>query len=476
MNDQARLGSKVRAMRRKRKLTQVELARRLGISPSYLNLIEHNQRSLTAPLLIKLAEEFQLDFQAFAADTDDRLVSELIEVFADPLFEGQELTAADVREFVTHSPSIARAVHGMYHGLRASRESADSLATRLYDRQEVQVGMPARMPSEDVTDFLQRHLNYFPKIEEAAERLRKDAGLDHGDSFTNMCNHLRQTHGVEVEIQRGSDSMPLRRFDPNRMRITISQSLPHHSRNFQLAAQFGLITQAELLTQLAEDDEHITDATSRALCRTVLANYLAGALLMPYGRFFAAAKAERYDIELLGHQFGTSFEQVCHRFTTLRRPGSEGIPFHMIRVDVAGNISKRFSASGIRFARFSGACPRWNIFSAFLTPGLMRVQLSTMDDGHLYFCVARTVPKGRGGYHAPHTIQAIGLGCRVEYAPEMIYSDGIDLETREGAVPVGVTCRLCDQTNCEQRAFPSIRNPLKIDENVRGISFYAPSE
>ncbi len=146
----------------------------------------------------------------------------------------------------------------------------------------------------------------------------------------------------------------------------------------------------------------------------------------------------------------------------------------MIRIDVAGNISKRFSSSGIRFARFSGACPRWNVFAAFMTPGMIRIQLSRFADGAAYFCLARTIHKDSGGYHAQQPVQSIGLGCRIEHAREMVYSDGIDFESPHTATPVGVTCRLCERSDCEQRAFPSIRHPLQVDENVRGISLYAP--
>jgi predicted transcriptional regulator len=219
----------------------------------------------------------------------------------------------------------------------------------------------------------------------------------------------------------------------------------------------------------------LTTPESRTVARVALANYFGGAVLMPYERFLQAAKSLRYDIELLGHRFRTSFEQVCHRLTTLQRPGSEGVPFHMIRIDVAGNISKRFSASGIRFARFSGACPRWNVFSALSTPGLIRVQLSRMPDGKSYFCLACSVRKDSGGYLAPHAVQAIGIGCPASMARELVYADGIDLENLEAAVPVGVTCRLCERMDCTQRAFPPLQHPLRVKEGVRGVSFYAPA-
>ena len=195
---------------------------------------------------------------------------------------------------------------------------------------------------------------------------------------------------------------------------------------------------------------------------------------MPYTSFLEAARKERYDLVLLGHRFRVSFEQTAHRLTTLRREGAEGIPFHMIRIDVAGNISKRFSGSGLHLPRFGGACPRWNVFRAFLSPGMIRTQMSQFPDGQVFFEVARTVGGVGGGFHAQRTQYAIALGCDVSYAREMVYADGLDLSNQNTATPVGPTCRLCDRMDCEQRAYPPIQHPLKVDEGVRGVSFYAP--
>jgi predicted transcriptional regulator/DNA-binding XRE family transcriptional regulator len=444
-----RLGSRVRALRRKESLTQVELARRLGISASYLNLIEHNQRSLTAPLLLKIAEELQVDLQDFSDGRDDDLSVALVEVFSDPLFAEQGVApgeiSASMHDLVGSSPAIARAIVTLYRAFRGARASVDSLADQLYDTQQVPVATRSQLPSEEVSDYMQRRGNYFPELEQAAEELWRRARLEEDELY----------HGL------------------SRRRLRLSSMLPPPSRVFQLAAQVGLSTLGDVFDRLADDPE-LTSEPSRRLCRVVLANYFAGAVVMPYDRVLEAARDERYDLELLGHRFGASFEQVCHRLTSLRRPGAEGIPLHMIRVDMAGNISKRFTASGIRFARFSGACPRWNVFAAFQTPGVIRVQLSVMPDGEPYFCVARTVPKSHGGYHEPTTIQAVGLGCQLRHAREIVYSEGIDLDDLDGGVPVGVTCRLCSRRDCGQRAFPSIRDPLVIDENVRGPSFYTP--
>jgi predicted transcriptional regulator len=253
----------------------------------------------------------------------------------------------------------------------------------------------------------------------------------------------------------------------------LSEVLPPRSRNFQLAHQAALLCEEQTIDRIVDEANLSTD-DSRNLARIALANYFAGAVLMPYGPMVQAAERERYDIELLGHRFRTSVEQICHRLTTLRRPGREGVPFHMVRVDIAGNLSKRFSATGIRFARFGAACSLWNVFQAFLNPGRIRPQLSTMPDGQHFFCFATTIPKGRGGFHAPHTVHAIGMGCSAERAGELVYSDGIDLGNLDAAVPIGITCRLCERMDCGQRAFPPLHQPLRVDPNLRGVSSFAP--
>jgi predicted transcriptional regulator/transcriptional regulator with XRE-family HTH domain len=476
MADAPLLGAKLRALRRRESLTQVELADRLGVSASYLNLIENNRRPLTAPLLIKLAGMFQLDLHAFGTSEESRLVADLLEAFGDPIFDSHGLTNADLRELAVTSPNVARAVLTLYRSYASARESITTLGERLSMGEGLAGVDASRLPSEEVSDLIQRHMNHFPELEEAAEQLWKRAELDPDDVYRGLVRYLASVHRVQVKVVRVEDERKaMRRFDREKGVLSISEVLPPRSRRFQLAHQMGLITQAALLDRLTRDAE-LTTPESRALGRVALANYFAAALLMPYQPFLEAARAERYDIELLAHRFGQSFEQVCHRLTTLRRPGAEGVPLHFLRIDIAGNISKRFSGSGIRFARFSGACPRWNVHAAFMTPGMIRTQVSRMEDGSVYFCVARTVRSDRGGYNAPHTVQAIGLGCEVRHARELVYSDGIDIDNQSAATPVGVTCRICSHLDCEQRAFPALQQPLRIDEDVRGVSFFARIE
>lgn len=476
MREAHSLGSRVRALRRRRGLSQVQLAERLGISASYLNLIEHNRRALSAPLLIKLAQIFELDLATFAAENDTRLATEVMEAFGDALFEGHELLAEEVRELSASSPGLARAVLTLYQAYRSARESAQTLAVRLYDRDDLTGVDRSRLPSEEVSDLLQRHVNHFPELEEGATALRRDARLDGEDLYQALVRHLQDAFGVQVRVEtvaamRGA----VRRYDEQAKVLSLSEALRRGSRNFQVACQLGLLRESATLDRIASDPSLTTDE-SRALGRVTLANYFAGAVIMPYRPLLEAARQERYDLDLLGHRFRATFEQVCHRLTSLRRPGALGVPFHFVRIDVAGNISKRFSASGLRFARFSGACPRWNVFAAFLTPGMIRVQVQQMPDGTKYFWVARTIRRNPGGYHAPLSVLAIGLGCEIGYAKELVYADGVDLTSAEAVVPVGVTCRLCERADCAQRAFPALQHPLRVNENVRGLSFFTPVE
>lgn len=470
----AKFGPKVRALRRRHGLRQVDLAQKLGISPSYLNLIEHDQRALTAPLLLRLAELYPLDLKSFAPDDHARLVSDLHEVFGDALFEAHDLTTTDLRETAANE-SVSHAIVKLYRAYRDALEGMHSVASKVSEGGELTGIDPARLPSEEVSDVLQENQNYFPALEEAAERISREARLERPDVYPGLVRHL-EGQGISVAVvPQSGPRRVMRAFDPSRRRVELSELLSPHARAFQLAHQVGLLNLSDEFESILRRSR-LTTPDSVTLCRVALASYFAGALLMPYEPFLAAARELRYDVELLERRFGVSFEQVCHRLTTMRRPGNEGVPFHFIRVDIAGNISKRFSASGIQFARFSGLCPRWNVHSAFMTPGMVRIQLSRMPDGTTYLCVARTVRQSMGGFGAAHPLLAISLGCEVSHARHLVYGDSLDVENPKAAVPIGITCRLCERLDCDQRAFPPIQRRLGIDENVRGASFYTPAE
>ncbi|HEY2321371.1 MAG TPA: short-chain fatty acyl-CoA regulator family protein [Thermoanaerobaculia bacterium] len=475
MSTEFKLGAKVRSLRRKDGLTQTDLAAKLEISPSYLNLIEHNQRPLPAHLLVKVAQAFKVDLDSFADDNSSRIAGDLQEMFGDPLFEEHSLTTGDVRE-LAENPVAARAVLALYHAYRSSADSTRALAAKLYDGRDFLGVNPAHLPSEEVSDVIQHNLNYFADLETVAEELARRAKFDRRDLYQSMTSYLRAKYGVEIELTPVSrDRAAVRRYDKERRVLALSEVLPPWSRLFQVAHQLGLIEAAPVIDAILERSANLlTTGESVTLCRIALANYFAAALLMPYDGFIRTAEDVRYDIELLQHHYTASWEQVCHRLTTLRKPGAAGVSFHFVRVDIAGNISKRFSGTGIRFARFSGSCPRWDVHAAFLTPSRIRTQLSKMPDGTAYFCVARTIRKSFG-FAAGDALMAVGIGCPVPEAKKLVYADGYDLDNLEAAVPIGTTCRLCERLDCEQRAFPPLQQGLVVDENVRGRSFYVPA-
>lgn len=469
MKDPKQLGTKVRRLRLRRGLSQAELARRLAVSASYLNLIEHNQRSLTVPLLLKLAREFEIDLESFASDEEERLAGELSEVFADPMFEGQELHSQELEDLALHSPTAAKGVLKLYRSWRRLQE--DSRAS------PVEAGTPSsRLANEEVSDLFQSRDNYFAELEDAAERLSRDARLDVKRLAEGLEQALARRHGVHVEVVRPDQlSGVVRRYDAKSKRLLLSEVLSPTSLKFQIAHQIGMLELGDVFSGTIEK-AGLEDPATVTLAQVALANYFAGAVCMPYTGFLDAARETRCDIELLEHRFRASFEQVCHRLSTLNRPGNSGVPLHFVRIDIAGNVSKRFSRSGIRFSRNSGSCPRWNVYGAFLTPGTIRIQRSRMPDGSTFFCVARTLRKAGGGHRIPQSRLAIGLGCDISYASELVYSDGLDLTDDQAIVPIGVACRLCDRTDCRQRAFPPIHNPLDVDPGVRGPDAHTAPE
>lgn len=472
MADRPRLGGKLRAVRRREGLTQAAMARELGISPSYLNLIEHDRRAVSAKLLIRLAAKFDVDIKQLSTDGDAQLMADLLETFGDPLFENLDLVTSELREMAGVAPTASRAVVELYRAYRHVRDSAESLAAKLSEDLALPGVDRSRLPTEEVSTFIQAHRNHFPELEQAADDLRLRAGLEPDDMFHGLVRFAeRELDVVTRVVTAAEEAGAVRRYDPKRRRLMLSESLPLSSRTFQLAHQVALLSRSDLLGGLA-DEPGLTTDESRSLCRVILANYFAGALLMPYEAIRHAAQDERHDIELLQNRFGTTFEMVCHRLTTLQRPGAEGIPLHFVRVDIAGNVSKWFSASGIPIARYGGACPRWNLHTAFLTPGRITVQLARTIDGQVYFSIARTISRASRGYHVPRAVQAVTVGCAVEHAEQMVYADSVDLNNLEAAVPIGPTCRLCRQPDCDQRVLPPIEQRLRVRENVRGHSFY----
>ena len=461
MAEDMQIGGRISRLRRQRRLSQADLAAAIGISGSYLNLIEHNRRKITVPLLLKIAGYFGVEAGELADSDEGRLAGDLMEMFGDEVFADADVTNIEVRDLAHANPAAARAILRLYDRFRVAGHAAPAATG---DEPE-----HFHLATDRISDFLQEHANHFPSIEEAAERIRADIDNTSDGFEPGLKAYLFNVFGIEVRLA----SLPhgiARTYDRVQNRLLVADVLPAESATFLVAHQLGQLAAGAQIDRLVEE---LPEGDAPMLGRNVLAAYFAAALLMPYGPFQRACRDFRYDIERLGRRFGASFEQVCHRMTTLQRPGAMGIPLHLVRTDIAGNISKRFSLSGIHIPRHSGACPRWNVYSAFLSPERITVQLSQMPDGERYFCIARAFSKGDHRHNAPRRHFSIGLGCSILHAKEMIYSDGIDLSNPNGFVPIGVGCRICPRMECGQRAHPPADYRFRLDESVRPESLYA---
>ena len=463
------LGNKIRRLREQHRLTQALLARQLDISPSYLNQIENDQRPVTAPVLLKLGSVLNVDLSHFSEEEDDRLVAELKDCLEDPLFENEKLSLVDIKDLVARQPPMARHFLSLFQAYIQTKQNYIALADDMTGDEAVRTIEGQQFPYEEVRDFFYYQNNYFHGLDTAAEQLFEQHEFQLGAGDTQLGLYLLQQHNVSILSDSPDES--LRHFHADKGQLRLSKLLSSRQRAFHLAHQICLLEQRELLDSILTKAK-FTNAESEAVCRVGLANYFAGALLMPYAKFIAIAERERYDIERLQNIFNCSFEQVCHRLSTLQRPGMTGIPFYFLRVDAAGNISKRQSASSFHFARVGGACPLWNVHEAFAQPGKVLRQVAQMPDGKTYFCIARTVTRSEGGFLMPQKNFAVGLGCEIQHASRLIYSAGIDLTNDEAVVPIGTSCRVCERSNCSQRAFPPIGRKIQINEFERAFLPY----
>lgn len=465
------VGVRLKRLREERGLTQVALAEALGLSASYLNQLEKNQRPLTVPVLLKINQIFGVDVQLFSEGDEARLISDLREVFADPA-NGETVSLSEIREIASGMPALGRAVTALHRRYRHALERADAIAGELgLGRGGVET-LAAPMPYEQVRDFFYAHHNHFAVLDEAAERLFETAGLVIGDTADGLARHIERRHGVRVTITAPGNGSAQRRFDPSGRILELSGRLDANQRAFQIATQLGLLEMEAEIERLATAAAAGSSET-HALARIGLAAYFAGALIMPYTAFLSAAEAERYDIDLLSRRFGGGFETICHRLSSLQRPGAAGVPFFFVRVDRAGNISKRQSATDFHFSRVGGTCPLWNVYEAFAQPGRTLTQVARMPDSRTYLWVARTIHHAVGGYGDPDKTFSIGLGCDIRHAGRLVYSKGLDLDDPSAATPIGAGCKVCERPACPQRAFPPLGKPLTIDETRSGFAPYA---
>ncbi|WP_026756339.1 helix-turn-helix domain-containing protein [Sediminimonas qiaohouensis] len=455
-------GAKLRETRQRLALTQKDFAAKLGVSLPYLNQMENNNRPVSTTVVLALAQEFGFDVTELGSGDSARLVSDMREAMADPVFADNAPPMADLRLAASNAPALARAFLDLHRAYRETRERLASLDEALgRDDSRMQTS-----PWDEVRDFFHYCDNYIDAVDHAAEHFAARAAPG-----TPMAAHAAAAldrAGVSIAH---ADTPRLRQFDPASRILTLSSRAAPETRAFQMLLQLALLNHDPLIEATLDLARFQSDA-ARAIAKIGLANYFAGAALMPYGAFLAAAQDTRHDLELLAHRFGASIEQVAHRLSTLQRPGAKGVPFFFVRVDQAGTITKRHSATHLQFARFGGACPLWNVHRAFETPGRFLRQLAETPDGVRYISLARDVSKPGGSFGAPIRRFAIALGCEVRHASALVYADDLDLTNPRAFEPIGISCRICERTTCHQRSVPPLERRLSVDADRRDVLPY----
>jgi XRE family transcriptional regulator, fatty acid utilization regulator len=446
------VGSRVRQLRSERGFSQAALAQMLEISPSYLNQIEHDVRPLTVAVLLRITEVFGVDATFFAPQDDTRLVAELREVTMDRDL-GIDVDVAEVAEVVGAHPALARAIVNLH---RRYRITTAQLAAATEDRfSDGSSGSGSiTMPHEEVREYFYQRQNYLHELDTAAEDLTARMRMHRGDLAGEIAHRLTEVHGVTIIRRIDMGDTVLHHYDPATKTLEIGNHLSAGQQVFKMAAELAYLEFGDLIDQMVDEGKFTSDE-SRTLARLGLANYFAAAAVLPYRQFHDVTENFRYDIERLSAFYSVSYETVCHRLSTLQRPSMRGVPFSFVRVDKAGNMSKRQSATGFHFSASGGTCPLWNVYETFSNPGKILVQIAEMPDGRAYMWVARTVERRASRYGQPGKAFAIGLGCELRHAHRLVYSEGLDL-SGDIATPIGAGCRVCERDNCPQRAFPAL--------------------
>lgn len=453
-------GERLRELRLGLGLGQAAMAARLGLSVSYLSQLENDARPLTAAVIAALNRNHPAVMAAIEGEEPARRLGALADALTDPALAAP-LEPDAIQRLAVERPDVADRVIALHGALREASARVQMIEEVLAS------GVGARMPWESVRDWFHEAGNYVDPLDRAAEALASEIAGDGAMHETALTARL-SAEGIAF-AETADEAAPMRRFDAARGLLTINAALPPESRRFLIAHQLTATVFADRIDSIVSGAEVGSDA-GRTLLGIGLANYAAGALMMPYGRFRAAARVMRHDIDRLSRRFGVSFEQACHRLSTLQRPGAEGVPFYFCRVDMAGNITKRHSATRLQFARFGGACPLWMVHEAVAIPDRILIQHAETPDGVRYVSMAKGLVKPSGSFTRAPRRYAVVLGCEADQARDFVYADAIDRAAPP--TPIGISCRLCPRTTCDQRAFPPADRAIRVDPAVRAIVPY----
>lgn len=454
------IGPHLRRLRLERGETQGAMARKLGISASYVNLLENNERSVSVQVLLRLFEAYGVDWREIADEDGASQLADLRAALQDPIFDTRP-DLPQLRAALVHAPDLAASFLRLHRAWQGAND-------QLLARNEGDGGTIASSPEAAVHTVFRRHRNHFRDLEEAAERFWQ-APVERDEIYSALKQRLRDGLGISVRLVRVED-LPgtLRQYDEGRREILLSEALDHTNRTFQLVHMCGLLEQRELLDTLV-GRSGIADPRGVARLRVELANYFAAAVLMPYDAFLAEARATKYDLDHIATRFGVSFEQACHRATTLQREGAQGVPFFFLRIDKGGNVTKRFNATDFHLAEYGGACPRLDVHTSFRTPGKIVPQFVEMHDNTQYFVFSRTVDRPTWMRHAQDNRLAVAMGCTIDHAAEIGYAEAFSVAGAR-MVPIGINCRICPRVNCDQRAYQAVILTRPVDEHRRGAT------
>lgn len=462
------IGPQLRQIRLAHNHTQAAMARLLGVSSAYVNLLENNQRSLSVKVLVALSEAYGVDVRHFVKDKSAVHLARLRTSVRDPVFSGPQPDLVELRAALDHTPKLVEFFLQLHENHHALLETVRKISVADGDQPALQ----QIRPETAIHNFFRDHANHFPALEQAAETARAAIGGPAEDLFANMKRHLSRAFGLEVEVIELEEMAPtLRYFDEKKGRVVLSEALDPINRNFQLAHVLALVDCSSLLDDLVEAAAIPSDA-GRARCRVELANYFAAALLMPYAEIHRIAEQTAYDIDRIATHFAVSFEQVSQRLTTLQRKGALGVPFFFLRIDRAGNVTKRFNATPFTLAEQGGACPVWNIHSAFATPDVIVPQFVELPDAGQFFTISRTTNRPVVNRHAQGRRLVVTLGCERAHVRRIGYAAPFNLDETAAVARIGINCHVCPRRDCDQRAYEPLHVSLPIDANRRGSTRY----